>query len=86
MVFVFTQSPFILEGTLENHFENDRHEFEETVDRIQKDMFVDDSVNRGNTLDEVRNVKKETPELFQKGVLILFISGIPMCQLWRAIT
>ena len=76
----------MLEETLKNHFENERHEFEETVNRTQKDIYVDDSVNGENTLGEVRNVKKETPEKFHKGVFILFIRGIPMCQLWTSIT
>ena len=72
MVFSVTQSPFILKGTLKSDFENSRHEFEKTVSRIKKDTYVDDLVTRGNTLDEVSNVKKKSAELFQKRVFITY--------------
>ena len=71
MVFGFTQSPFVLIGTLKIHFENYRHGFEETVNKTEKDMEVDDLLTEGNALDEVRNVKEESVNLFQKGVFIL---------------
>ena len=47
-------------------------------------MYVDDLVTGKNTVDEVRNVKKDSVELFQ--MVLFFISGTPMCQLWRART
>ena len=50
LVFVLTQSPFILEGTLQIHFENYWHEFEETVNRIEKDVYIDDLVRGGGML------------------------------------
>ena len=34
-------------------------------------MYADDLVTGGNTLDEVRNAKKESAELFQRGSFIL---------------
>ena len=55
------------------------------MNRLEKDKYLDDLVNGENTLDELRNVKKESVVLFQKGGFIS-ISGILMCQLWRAIT
>ena len=58
---------------------------EETVNRIEKGKYVDDLVTGENTLDELRNVKKESVVQFQKGGFIS-ISEILMCQLWRAIT
>lgn len=72
LVFGVTQSPFILKGTLKIGFENSRPEFEKTVSRIKKDTYVDDLVTRGNTLDEVSNVKKKSVELFQKGIFITY--------------
>lgn len=84
MIFGLTQSPYILEGTLKRHFENYRHDFEESINRNEKDMYVDDLVTGKNTVDEVRNVKKDSVELFQ--MVLFFISGTPMSQLWRAIT
>ena len=69
LVFVLAQSPFILEGTLQIHFENYWHEFEETVNKIKK--HIDDLVSRENTLDKVKNVTRESVELFQKQDFIL---------------
>ena len=48
-------------------------------------MYDDGLVTRENTLDEVRDVKKESVKLFQKEGFF-FVSGTLMCQLWRAIT
>ena len=58
---------FSVDGEEEDKFR--RRLYEETVNRIEKDMYVDDLVTEGNTLDKVRNVKKESVELFQKGEL-----------------
>lgn len=52
---------------------------------IEKDTYFDGLVTTGNNINEVRNVKKESGELFIKGVFF-FVSGIPMCQLLIAIT
>ena len=52
---------------------------------IEKDTYFDGLVTRGNNINEVRNVKKESGELFIKGVFF-FVSGISMCQLLIAIT
>ena len=64
LVFGLTQSRFILEGTMKRHFENYRQEFEETVNRIEEDMYIDDLVTGENTVDDVRSVKKESVVLF----------------------
>ena len=71
LVFGLTESPLILEETLNNHFENYWLEFEETVKQIEKNMYLDDLVTGRNTLDEVRNVKIESAKLFQQGSFIL---------------
>ena len=53
---------------------------------IEKHMYFNGLVTRGNNINEVRNVKKESVELFHKGSCFFFLSGIPMCQLRIAIT
>ena len=52
---------------------------------IEKHMYFNILITRGNNINEVRNVKKESVELFHKGSFF-FVSGIPMCQLRIAIT
>ena len=60
---------FSVDGEEEEKFR--RRLYEETVNRIEKDIHVDDLVTGENTLDEVRNVKRQSAELFQKGGFIL---------------
>ena len=45
------------------------------MNRIEKDIYADDLVTGGNPLDDVRNVKKESAQLFQKGGFILHKSN-----------
>ena len=49
---------------MKSHFENYRQEFEQTVNRIEEDMHIDDLVTGENTVDEVTSVKKESVVLF----------------------
>ena len=41
LVFGLTQSPFILEGTLDVHFDNCGQEFRKVVEKVRDDMYVD---------------------------------------------
>ena len=67
MVFGLTQSPFILEGTLKNHFENYQQVYAKIIEVIENDMYVDDLVTGGESLDEVKIIKEKSIELFKKG-------------------
>ena len=67
LVFGLTQSPFILEGTLEKHFENYRDSFEKVISIIENDMYVDDLVTGGINLEEVKEIKQKSIQLFKKG-------------------
>ena len=65
LVFGLIQSPFILEGT-PKHFENYRDRFEKLTKIIENDMYVDDLVNGGNNLEEVKEIKQKSVKLFRK--------------------
>ena len=66
LVFGLTQSPFILEGTLKQHFQNYINEYPIVVEKIQKDIYVDDLVSGGINLVEIENLKRKSIELFSK--------------------
>ena len=64
-MFRLNQSPFILEGTLKQHFQNFMNEYPIVVEKIQN-MYTDDLVSRGTNLVEVENLKQKSFELFSK--------------------
>ena len=72
LVFGLTQSPFILQGSLKKHFENYRGSFKELIKIIEDDMYVDDLVTGGNNLEEVKEIKQNSVQLFKKGGFNLY--------------
>ena len=67
LVFGLTQSYFILEGTLKKHFENYKESFKELIKIIENDLYVDGLVTGGNNLEEVKEIKQNSVQLFKKG-------------------
>ena len=65
-VFGLTESPFILEGTLKKHFENYRESFKELIKIIENDRYVDDLVTGRNNLEEIKEIKQNSVQLFKK--------------------
>ena len=57
LVFGLIQSPFILEDTLKEHFQNCMNKCPIVVENIQNVMYVDDLVSGGTNLLEVENLK-----------------------------
>ena len=82
LVFGLTQSPFILEGILKKHFENYKQAYAKIIEVIENDMYVDDLVTGGESLDEVKTTKEKTIELFKKRDSIC-INGIPMYHIQK---
>ena len=66
LLFGLTQSPFILEGTIKQHFENYENEHPMVIENIQDDMYVDDLVSGGTEINTVKNIKQGSIELFSK--------------------
>ena len=58
LVFGLAQSPFILEGTLKEHFQYYINEYPTLIEAISEDMYVDDLVSGSNTIEEVEVIKK----------------------------
>ena len=67
LVFEITQSPFILEGMLKQNFQNYMNEYPIVVEKIQKDLYVDDLVLGGTSLVEAQNLKQKSIEPFSNG-------------------
>ena len=60
-----TQSPFILQGTLKEHFQYYINEYLTLIESISADMYVHDLVS-GSIIEEIE-VIKQSIELFRKG-------------------
>ena len=56
-----------MEGTLKKHFENCRDNFEKLIKIIENYMHVDDLITWGNDLEEVKETKQNSIQLFKKG-------------------
>ena len=67
LVSKLSQSPFILEGTLDVHFDNCGHEFREVVEKVRDDIYVDDLVTGGGNINEVEKSKSDSISLFKQG-------------------
>ena len=66
LVFGLTQSPFILEGTLKDHYEYYINEYPTFIEAISEDIYVDDLVSGSNTIEELEVIKQKSIELFWK--------------------
>ena len=64
LVFGLTQSLFILEGTLKEHFQYYINEYSTLIEAISEGMYVDDLVSDSNTIEEVEVIKQKSNELF----------------------
>ena len=67
LVFSLTQSPFILEGTLKEHFRYDINEYPNLIEAILNDMYVDELVSGSNAIEVVELIEQKSIELFRKG-------------------
>ena len=67
LVFGLTKSPFILEGTLKEHFQYYINEYPTLTEGISEGMFVDSFVSGSNTIEEIEVIKQKFIELFPKG-------------------
>ena len=60
------QSPFVLEGILDVHFDNCGQDFRQTVEK-RKRYVVDDLVTGEGSINEVKKLKSDSISLFQQG-------------------
>ena len=60
------QSPFLLEGTIEKHFDDCKEEFSKEVEEIKRRKHVDDVFLGGETTEEVQHLKQTSVEIFSR--------------------
>ena len=71
LLFGLIQSTFSLKGTLKTHFENSSKKYSELIQQIKDDMYVDDIVTKGDTIEQISKIKNEATEKSSKGGLKL---------------
>ena len=57
LVFGLTQSPFVLDATVQHHLQNYINKFEELVKQIMEDLYVDDLITGGDKITDVQTLK-----------------------------
>ena len=60
-------SPFLLGGTIAQHMENSRDEYPEEVEKISRDLYVDDLITGDTNVEKVKHLKETAIDIFQKG-------------------
>lgn len=63
-VFGLVQSPFLLNGTIEYHLEQWKDHPPEAVKKIKENIYVDDIIEGGDLIDEMRKLKEEIIIIF----------------------
>ena len=66
LVFGLIQSHFILEGTLDVHFDNCEQKFQEVVGKERDNMYVDDLVTGRESINEVKKLESDSLSLFRQ--------------------
>ena len=64
-LFGLTCSPFLLGGVLGEHLKAWEAKYPELVDEVRKGLYVDDLMTGGATVDEVKEKKTESTEIFE---------------------
>ena len=59
-------SPFLLGGTIAQHMENSRDEYPEEVEKISRDLYVDDLITGDTNVENVKHLKETAADIFQK--------------------
>jgi hypothetical protein len=67
-------SPFLLTGVLQCHLNASKEKYRKQADEIEKELYVDDLVTGGTSIQETREMKKVSSEIF-KQASFQFISG-----------
>lgn len=66
LLFGLIQSTFSLKGTLKTHFENSSKKYSELIQQIKDDMYVDDIVTKGGTIEQISKLKMRQLKSLQK--------------------
>ena len=67
LLFGLIQSTFGLKGTLRTHFEKSSKKHFELIQQIKDDMYVNDIVTRGDTIEQISKIKNEATKRSSEG-------------------
>ena len=70
-LFGLTSSPFLLGGVIEAHLSNWEEKEPEVVERIRKELYVDDLISGSITMHKAREVKDKATVIFQDACFTL---------------
>ena len=65
-LFLLGPSPFLLGGTIAQHMENSRDEYPEEVEKIGRDLYVDDLITGDTNVEKGKQLKETAINIFQK--------------------
>ena len=69
-MFGLTQSPFVLDATVQYHLQN-YIKFEELVKQIMEDLYVDDLITGGEKITNVQTLKDTAIQIFKEAGFVL---------------
>ena len=73
-IFGLGESPFLLNGTVEEHLESSINKYPEvgkTIDEIKESLYVDDIVTGEVTVEKVKKIKKTSEKIFGEACIQL---------------
>ena len=70
-IFRLTSSPFLLGGVIKQHLNTCRTEYPECVQEIERDLYIDDLIWGGSTVQEASKFKDTATEIFSKAAFQL---------------
>ena len=70
-MFGLTQSPFVLDATVQHHLQNYINKFEELVKQIMEDLYVDDLITGGEKITNVQTLKDTAIQIFKEAGFVL---------------
>ena len=71
LVFGLTQSPLVLDATVQHHLQNYINKFEELVKQIMEDLYVDDLITGGEKITNVQTLKDTAIQIFKEAGFVL---------------
>ena len=63
-LFGLVQSPFLLGGTLHQHFKSMNERYPSAVEEIKKGLYIDDVITGGEMTEKVRKLKESAVAVF----------------------
>ena len=70
-MFELTQSPFVLDATVQHHLQNYINKYEELVKQIMEHLYVDDLITGRHKVTDVQTLKDTATQIFKEAGFVL---------------